>query len=94
MNIYIALFPPIVEDTHVKIQYSEQKTKKEKLYYILYSNTMCVLSVQGCRLNTDSLVQFGYEVKFTNMKAYVLMEATAYTATRMLLVSFKFIPYR
>ena len=48
---------------------------------------MCVLSVQGCRLNTDSLVQCGYEVRFTNVKAYVLMEATAYTATRMLLVS-------
>ena len=78
--IYIALFPPIVEDTHMKIQYSEQKTK-EKLYYIRYSNTLCVLSVQGCRLNTDSLVQCGYEVRFTNVKAYVLMEATACTGS-------------
>jgi len=39
-HIYIALFPPIVEDTHMKIQYSEQN-KKEKLYYIRYLNTMC-----------------------------------------------------
>ena len=38
--IYVALFPPIVEDTHMKIQYSEQN-KKEKLYYIRYLNTMC-----------------------------------------------------
>ena len=42
---------------------------------------MCVLSVQGCRLNTDILVQCGYEVRFTNVKAYALMEATACTAT-------------
>ena len=42
---------------------------------------MCVLSVQGFRLNTDSLVQCGYEVKFTNVKAYVLKEETACTAT-------------
>jgi len=54
------------------------KHKKMKLYYIRYLNTMCVLSVQGCRLNTDSLVQCGYEVRFTNVKAY---EATAYTST-------------
>ena len=33
------------------------KSKKDKLYYIRYLNTMCVLFVQGCRLNTDSLVQ-------------------------------------
>jgi len=26
-NIYIALFPPIVEDTHMTIQYSEQCVK-------------------------------------------------------------------
>ena len=79
--LYIVLFQPIVEDTHMKIQYSEQNKKEEKLYYIRYSNTMCVLSVQGCRLNTDNLVQCGYEVRFTNVKAYVLMEATACTAT-------------
>jgi len=36
----------------MKIQYSEQNKTKEKLYYIRYLNTMCVLSVQGCRLNT------------------------------------------
>ena len=64
----------------MKIQYSEQN-KNFFLYYIRYLNTMCVLSVQGCRLNTDSLVQFGYEVRFTNVKAYVLMEANACTAT-------------
>jgi len=32
--IYIALFPPIVEDTHMKIQYSEQN--KPKRNYITY----------------------------------------------------------
>ena len=80
-RLYIALFPPIVEDTHMKYN-TESKTKqKEKLYYIRYLNTMCVLPVQGCRLNTDSLVQCGYEVRFTNVKAYVLMEATGCTAT-------------
>ena len=31
------------------IQWAKQK--KEKLYYISYSNTLCVLSMQGCRLN-------------------------------------------
>jgi len=64
----------------MKIQYSEQKKEREIILHTLF-NTMCVLPVQGCRLNTDSLVQCGYEVRFTNVKAYVLMEATGCTAT-------------
>ena len=65
-DIYIALLPPIVEDTHMKIQYSEQNKKKEKLYYIHYLNTMCVLSVQGCRLNTDMkwVTHYSFKIYF------------------------------
>ena len=33
--IYIALFPPIVKDTHMKIQYSQQK-KREIILHTLF----------------------------------------------------------
>ena len=34
--IYIAVFPPIVEDTHMKIEYSEQnKTKRNYITYVI-----------------------------------------------------------
>ena len=65
----------------MKTQYSEQNKKREIILHTLFEYNVCILSVQGCRLNTDSLVQCGYEVRFTNVKAYVLMEATACTAT-------------
>ena len=34
--IYITVFPPIVEDTHMKIEYSEQnKTKRNYITYVI-----------------------------------------------------------
>ena len=42
-RLYIALFPPIVEDTHMKIQYREQnKTKREIILHTLFKYNVCI----------------------------------------------------
>ena len=64
----------------MKIQYSEQNKKKRN--YITYVIQIhCVYCLCRDVASTDNLVQCGYEVRFTNVKAYVLMETTACTAT-------------
>ena len=43
LYIYIALFPPIVEDTHMKIQYSEQNKKREIILHTLFKYIVCIV---------------------------------------------------
>ena len=43
--IYIALFPPIVEDTHMKIQYSERNKKREIILHTLFKYNVCIVCV-------------------------------------------------
>ena len=81
--MFIALFPPIVEDTHMKKQYSEQnKQKREIILHTLFKYNVCIACAGVSPQHTDSLVQCGYEVRFTNVKAYVLMEAISDLVSR------------
>jgi len=42
--IYIALFPPIVEDTHMKIKKKVSKTKtKEIILHTLFKYNVCIV---------------------------------------------------
>jgi len=42
-KIYIALFPPTVEDTHMKIKYSEQNQKREIILHTLFKYNVCIV---------------------------------------------------
>ena len=81
--MFISFFPQIYKNTHIKKQYREKnKQKREIILHTLFKYNVCIACAGVSPQHTDSLVQCGYEVRFTNVKAYVLMEAISDLVSR------------